>query len=39
MLGLAFLEGTRAMVRALLGFAFRLNLFHENLLYLLSNSY
>jgi hypothetical protein len=32
MSGLAFLEGTGAMLRALLGFYFRLNLLSGNLL-------
>jgi hypothetical protein len=39
MSGLTFLEGTGVVVRALLGFGFRLNLLCENLLQLLSNSY
>jgi hypothetical protein len=39
MSGLAFLEGTRAVIRALLSFGFRLTLFTENLLQLLDNSY
>jgi hypothetical protein len=39
MLGLAFFEGNREVVRAPLGFGFRLNLFSENLLQLLNNSY
>jgi hypothetical protein len=39
MLGLAFFEGNREVVRAPSGFGFRLNLFSENLLQLLNNSY
>jgi hypothetical protein len=39
MLGLAFLEGIGAVIRALLDFGFRLTLFSENLLQFLGNSY
>jgi hypothetical protein len=39
MLGLTFLEGAGAVIRALLSFGFRLTLFSENFLQLPYNSY
>jgi hypothetical protein len=39
MLGLAFLEGTRAVMRTLLSFSFWFTLFYENSWQLLENSH